>query len=212
MRRYATELIGTYFLLLTIGLAVTTMNALAPVAIGGILMVMIYAGGHISGAHFNPAVTLAVLLRGRIKGADAGGYILAQLLGGMAGAVTSQLILDNAKPTALSPAGREIWVALAVEALFTFALAYVVLNVATSRSHPDNSFYGLAIGGTVLVGVATVGGISGAAFNPAVAVGGAAIGLFAWSAIWIHLFAQAIGATLAAMAFLALSEQDREPA
>lgn len=212
MRRYATELIGTYFLLLTIGLAVTTMNALAPVAIGGILMVMIYAGGHISGAHFNPAVTLAVLLRGRIKGADAGGYILAQLLGGLAGAVTSQLILDNAKPTALSPAGREIWMALAVEALFTFALAYVVLNVATSRSHPDNSFYGLAIGGTVLVGVVTVGGISGAAFNPAVAVGGAAIGLFAWSAIWIHLFAQAIGATLAAMAFLALSEQDREPA
>ncbi|WP_018215492.1 MIP/aquaporin family protein [Salinispora vitiensis] len=212
MRRYATELIGTYFLLLTIGLAVTTMNALAPVAIGGILMVMIYAGGHISGAHFNPAVTLAVLIRGRIKGADAGGYILAQLLGGLAGAVTSQLILDNAKPTALSPAGREIWMALAVEALFTFALAYVVLNVATSSSHPDNSFYGLAIGATVLVGVITVGGISGAAFNPAVAFGGAAIGLFAWSAIWIHLLAQAIGATLAAMAFLALSEQDRAPA
>lgn len=212
MRRYATELIGTYFLLLTIGLVVTTMNALAPVAIGGILMVMIYAGGHISGAHFNPAVTLAVLIRGRIRGADAGGYILAQLLGGLAGAVTSQLILDNAKPTALSPAGREIWMALAVEALFTFALAYVVLNVATSRSHPDNSFYGLAIGGTVLVGVVTVGGISGAAFNPAVAFAGAAIGLFAWSSIWIHLLAQAIGATLAAMAFLALSEQDREPA
>lgn len=210
MRRYTTELIGTYFLVLTIGLAVTTMNALAPLAIGGILMVMVYAGGHISGAHFNPAVTLAVLIRGRIGRADAGGYLVAQVLGGLAGALTSRLVLHDTKPVELSLSGREIWMALVVEALFTFALAYVVLNVATSRSHPDNSFYGLAIGGTVMVGAVTVGGISGAAFNPAVAIGGATIGLLAWSAIWIHLLAQAIGATLAATAFLALSEDDRE--
>ena len=208
MRKFAAELVGTYFLVLTIGIAVTRMNMLAPLAIGGVLMVMVYAGGHISGAHFNPAVTLAVLIRGRIGPAAAGGYVAAQIAGALVAALTTRLVLGGPRPAALSLSGREIGAAFAVEALFTFALAYVVLNVATSRSHPDNSFYGLAIGGTVMVGAFTVGGISGGAFNPAVALGAATMGLFSWSIIWIHLVAELIGGALAGMAFLALSRDD----
>ena len=211
MRRYAAEFVGTFFLVLTVGIAVTSMNMLAPVAIGGVLMVMVYAGGHVSGAHFNPAVTLAVLIRGRISRSAAGAYVVSQIAGGLLAALTARLIVAGPKPATLSFTGREIPMAFAVEALFTFALAYVVLNVATSRDHPDNSFYGLAIGGTVMAGAFTVGAISGGAFNPAVAVGGAAMGLFSWSAIWVHLLAEIAGGALAAAAFLAINREDRDP-
>ncbi|MDY7090546.1 MAG: aquaporin [Actinomycetota bacterium] len=211
MRRYAAELVGTFFLVLTVGIAVTSMNALAPLAVGGVLTVMVYAGGHISGAHFNPAVTLAVLIRGRITAPAAAGYWASQVVGGLLAALSVRLILTK-KPEALSFSGREIAMAFAVEALFTFALAYVVLNVATSRSHPDNSFYGIAIGGTVMTGALTVGAISGGAFNPAVALGGAAMGLFSWSAIWLYLVAEIVGGSLAAAVFLALNSDDRAPA
>jgi aquaporin Z len=212
VRRYAAEFVGTFFLVLTVGIAVTSMNMAAPVAIGGVLMVMVYAGGHVSGAHFNPAVTVAVLVRGRISGVAAGGYVVSQIAGALLAAVTVRLILTGPRPAALSFTGKQIAIAFAVEALFTFALAYVVLNVATSRSHPENSFYGAAIGGTVMAGAFTVGAISGGAFNPAVALGGAAMGLFAWSAIGILLVAEVVGGALAATVFLALNRDDRSPA
>jgi aquaporin Z len=211
MRSYITEFIGTFFLVFTVGVTVLTKTPLAPVAIGAILMVMVYAGGHISGAHYNPAVTLAVLLRGRISQADAVAYWIAQLAGGVIAALTASYVLEPGSVPALSPSGRELWVALLAEALFTFALAYVVLNVATSRDHPGNSFYGLAIGFTVMAGAFAVGGISGGAFNPAVAVGAASMGLFAWSKIWIWLLADLAGGALAGAAFLALNPTDRAP-
>ena len=209
VRKYVAELVGTFFLVLTVGITVTTMNAMAPLAIGGVLMVMVYAGGHVSGAHYNPAVTLAVLIRGRIAAIEAAGYVAVQIAGGLLAAITTRLILDRPQTAALSLSGRQITAAFVAEILFTFALAYVVLNVATSRSHPVNSFYGLAIGGTVMVGAFTVGAISGGAFNPAVAVGAAAMGLLSWSVIWVHLVAEIIGAAVAAAAFLALNSDDR---
>ncbi|PNG89849.1 hypothetical protein SMF913_25314 [Streptomyces malaysiensis] len=186
-----------------------TKAPLAPLAIGGVLMVMVYAGGHVSGAHYNPAVTLAVLLRGRITAADAATYVVAQFVGGAVGALIARWVVDPDKVTALSLSGRQLGAALLVEVLFTFALAYVVLNVATSSSHPDNSFYGLAIGFTVLAGAIAVGGISGGAFNPAVAVGGSIAGLFSWSSLRIYLLSQVVGSVLAAVAFLALNPHER---
>ena len=185
-----------------------TEAPLAPLAIGGILVVMVYAGGHVSGAHYNPAVTLAVLVRGRIGATDAAAYVGAQLLGGIGGALAAGWIVDPAKTSALSFSGRNLGAALLVEVLFTFALAYVVLNVATSKSHPDNSFYGLAIGFMVMAGAIAVGGISGGVFNPAVALGGAVMGLFSWSAIWVYLLADLIGGALAGVVFLWMNPGD----
>ena len=211
MRKYLAEFIGTFFLVLTVGITVTKANAFAPFAIGGVLMVMVYAGGHISGAHFNPAVTLAALVRGVISAVDAAAYVVAQVVGGLLAALAARYVARPAA-AALSLSGRALGVALLVEALFTFALAYVVLNVATSKDNTDNSFYGLAIGGTVLVGAVTVGGLSGGVFNPAVAVGGAVVGLFAWSSIWVYLLANAVGGAAAGLVFLALNPDDRPAA
>jgi aquaporin Z len=209
MRKYLAEFVGTFFLVLTVGIAVTGMNALAPLAIGGVLAVMVYAAGHISGAHFNPAVTLAALIRGAISGRHAAGYVVAQAVAAVLAALVAGWISDPGKVSALTLSGRVIAVALVAEALFTFALAYVVLNVATSRDHPNNSFYGIAIGGTVMAGAVTVGGISGGVFNPAVALGGAVLGLFAWSSIWVYLLAAVLGGTAAGTLFLALNPGDR---
>lgn len=208
LAKYLSELIGTFFLVCTVGVSVLSQAPLAPLAIGGVLMVMIYAGGHVSGAHYNPAVTLAVLVRGKLGTKDAGAYIGAQLLGGIVAALAARWIVDPEKVSALSLSGRHLGAALLAEVLFTFALAYVVLNVATSKSHPDNSFYGLAIGFTVVAGAIAVGGISGGAFNPAVALGGAVMGLFSWSSIWVYLVANLAGGALAALAFLKMNPDD----
>jgi aquaporin Z len=100
---------------------------------------------------------------------------------------------------------------LVVEFLFTFALAYVVLNVATARDTEGNSFYGLAIGFTLATGIFAVGSISGGAFNPAVAIGASLIGLFSWSHIWIYLVANLLGGAAGAGAFLLAAEPAHKP-
>ena len=210
MRRYVTELFGPFFLVFAVGCTVLGKVPLAPLAIGVTLMVMIYAGGHISGGHYNPAVTLAVLVRGKISRVDAVGYWVAQVAGGLLAALVARYLVNPAKVTALSPSGRGVTVALLAEAIFTFALAFVVLNVATSRDHPDNGFYGLAIGFTVVAGAFAVGGLSGGAFNPAVAMGAATMGLFAWAKIWIWLLAELIAGVLAALVFLILNPDERD--
>ncbi len=170
-----TEGVGTFFLVLTIGLTVLGGLPWAPVAIGSALMVMVYMGGHISGAHYNPAVTLAVLLRGKILGREAGAYMLAQLIGALLAAIAVALLREESLVVAPG-AGASALQVLLVEVLFTTALALVVLNVATSPRTEGNSYYGVAIGFTVLIGAASGGDISGGAFNPAVGLGPALVG------------------------------------
>ncbi|MFV0457934.1 MAG: MIP/aquaporin family protein [Actinomycetales bacterium] len=206
IRRYLTELIGTFFLVFTVGCTVLLTSSLAPVAIGSVLMVMIFAGGHISGGHFNPAVTLGVWLRGRIGAEDVVPYWVAQLLGATVAAFAAAYVTGQ-RPS--SPAVLDAGPSLLAEFLFTFALVWVVLNVATSKSHLGNGFYGLAIGFTVLAGAVAVGSVSGGAFNPAVGLGVALMGLVSWSSIWIYLLADLAGGAVAAIAFLVLNSDDR---
>src|ERR1700742_517805 len=134
-RKLVVELIGTFFLVFTVGASVRTGTALAPLAIGAVLMVMVYAGGHISGGHYNPAVTLAALVRGRISGGDAIGYWAAQLFAGWVAAYVVRATVPSSPAHALAPQGHALASALVVELLFTFALADVVLNVAHSNDH-----------------------------------------------------------------------------
>jgi aquaporin Z len=208
-RKYAVELIGTFLFLFTIATSVLSASTLAPLAIGAALMVMIYAGGHISGGHYNPAVTLAALVRGRIGVAEAIGYWIAQLIGGLLAMALARWMIHPAQVSTLTLSGHQLSAAFIAELLFTFALCYVVLNVATSKDHPTNSFYGLAIGFTVVTGAIAVGAISGGVFNPAVAISGAAIGLFAWPTLWAYLIAQLVAGTAAGLAFLALNPDDK---
>jgi len=208
MSKYAVELIGTFFLVLTIGLVVIEpgAGAFAPLAIGSVLMVMIYAGGHISGGHYNPAVTLAVWMRGRCEGSDVPGYMISQFAGGIIAAFAVFLIKGDVlvETAVISPIPS-----LLAEFLFTFALCFVVLNVATSKNTSGNSYFGLAIGFTVLVGAYAVGSISGGAFNPAVAVGTITMGLMDISSIWVFLIANFLGGIAAALAFNALNPDDK---
>jgi aquaporin Z len=206
-RKCLAELIGTFFLVFTVGATVIIHSALAPLAIGGELMAMIYAGAHVSGGHYNPAVTMAALVRGRIAPRDAVAYWVAQLAGGLLAAAAVGGEVRHARVTALSDKGMTT--AAVAELLFTFALCYVVLNVATSRAHPDNSFYGLAIGFTVVAGAIAVGGISGAAFNPAVTLAGATLGLFTWSTLWVYVVVQLAAGAAAGIVFRVLNPEDK---
>ena len=208
MKKYVVELIGTFFLVLTIGcvsLKPGEAGAMAPLAIGSMLMVMIFAGGHISGGHFNPAVTLAVWLRGKCPTTDLPGYFIAQVAGAALAAVLV-LVLKEA-PTPPIPQAH-ILQALLAEFLFTFALCYVVLNVATAKGTSGNSFYGLAIGFTVLAGAYAVGPISKGAFNPAVAVGITILGISSIQDIWIFLVANFAAGAAAAFTFKFLNPED----
>ncbi|MDR4653168.1 MAG: aquaporin [Nitrosomonas sp.] len=207
MKKFVSEFIGTYFLVLTIGLTVIPggSDILAPLAIGSVLMVMVYAGGHISGAHYNPAVTLAVLMRGRCAMSEVPVYLVAQILGAVAAAFTAMFFVGSAASAASLDVGKS----LVAEFLFTFALCYVVLNVATAKSTSGNSYYGLAIGFVVMVGAFSVGGISGGAFNPAVALSVPFMGLLNWSDIWIHLAADFAGGAFAAIVFNMLNPDDK---
>ena len=210
MKKYIVEFIGSFFLVLCIGLAVIDnpwLN-LAPLAIGSMLMVMVYAGGHISGAHYNPAVTLAVWIRGRCSTADVLPYILSQLAGAALAALLVGYFKGDAMPVEAS-AMTDIPQALVAEVLGTFALAYVVLNVATSKNTSGNSFYGLAIGFTVMTCAFVLGNYSGGAFNPAVAVGISIMKLASWTDIWIYLVGCFGGAALAAVVFKFLNPEDK---
>ncbi len=205
--KYIVEFIGTFFLVFTVGMTVKGPDtaALAPLAIGSALMIMVYAGGHFSGGHYNPAVTLGVTLRGKCSWADAIPYWVAQFVAAVvaAGCVlfikgTASTPAAVASATTYSPAAWFLG-----EFLFTFALVYVVLNSATAKGTEGNSFYGLAIGFTVMVGAFAIGPVSGGAFNPAVGLGATVMGLADLTHLIVYLIADFLGGAAAALLFKA---------
>lgn len=209
MNKYVAEFIGTFFFVLTIGCTVIGGVPMAPLAIGAALMVMIFAGGHVSGGHFNPAVTLAVFLRGRCAAKDVAPYWISQIIGAVLAALAAMFLVGAPAKEAVAFAGDVLPKALLAEFLFTFALAYVVLNSATAKGTSGNSFYGLAIGMTMMTGAFAVGGVSGGAFNPAVAVGISVMGLTAWANIWVYFVANLAGGAAAAAMFKLLNPEDK---
>jgi aquaporin Z len=205
MRRYLTEFIGTFFLVFTIGLTVTAGSPMAPLAIGSSLMIMVYMGGHVSGGHYNPAVSLALLLRGKMASiGEFVGYVVSQVAGAIVAALTTYVIVGQTLKVAPAASASTLG-ALLVEILFTFALALVVLNAAASAKTQGNSFYGLAIGFAIVVGAFAGGPISGGAFNPAVGTGpilvDAMVGGGSLSHLWLYLVGPFLGGALAAGVF-----------
>jgi len=214
MPRYLVEFIGTFFLVLTIALSVASGSVLTPVAVGAILMAMVYMGGHISGAHYNPAVTVAVLLRGKCSPKDAAPYIVAQLLAAFGAAMLAHHLTGKfffATPRE----GVPMIHAIAAEAIFTFALASVVLHVATHKKNAGNGFYGVAIGFTVAASAVAIGPISGGALNPAVGVGPAIYAIVRGQTVpgdvfIIYTVGPLIGGVVAALAFRAVKGSDSD--
>ena len=182
MKKYIAELIGTFFLVYTIGHTVIGSHPLAPIGIGLVLAAMIYACGHLSGGHFNPAVTIAVWVRGKCDTKDVVPYILFQLVG----AVLAAVAVSWMRGKAAAPAELDLSKLIVAEFLGTFALAWVVLNVATTKANANNSFYGAAIGVTVTAGACAVGSLSGAAFNPAVATAAVVMNMLKGGQLWAY--------------------------
>jgi aquaporin Z len=200
MKNYVVEFIGTFFLLLVIGLCVIEPGAgiMAPLAIGTALMVMVYAGGYISGGHYNPAVTLGVWLRGSCKARDVIPYMASQALGGALASLLVLKIKGSPVITAAEPSAANLLIA---EFIFTFALVYVVLQAATSKKTAGNSYYGLAIGFTLMTAAYSIGNISGCAINPAVALGLTIMGLSKLSNLWLFLVANFAAGIAAAITY-----------
>jgi aquaporin Z len=202
--KYLTEFLGTFFLVLTIGLTVLSGAPIPALAIGASLMIMVYMGGHVSGGHYNPAVSLALLLRGKLPSGEFVPYVVAQVAGSLVAAFTVNAVLGQTFAPAPGD-GVATLSALLVELLYTFALALVVLNCAATEKTKGNSFYGLAIGFTIVVAAMAGGRVSGGAFNPAVGIGltivNALLGGGTWAHLWLYLVGPLVGGALAAMVF-----------
>src|ERR1700747_2258794 len=209
LRKCVVEFIGTFFLIIVIGYVSSQAHALlAPFAIGATLMVMIFAGGHISGAHYNPAVTIGVWIRGACNGLQAVCYIIAQILAACAASIAVPMLFGHTiTPGAMGSTGQVIL----AEFLGTFALVYTVLNVATAPATAGNSFYGLAIGFTVFVQAVAVGSVSGGAFNPAVAVAASLLGAVKGQSLVVFWLSQLIAAGVAAGVFRFLHQERSIP-
>lgn len=186
-KKYIVEAIGTFFLVLTIGLT-AGKTELAPLAIGAVLMVMVYAGGFVSGAHYNPAATIAVMLRKKISAVHGAIYIVAQIVGAILALIASGYLVGDF--AGVIPDGVSAGQAFVAELLFTFALIYTILHTAASKQVDGNSYFGLAIGFVVMVGAFAVGPISGGAFNPAVSLAPMLTGADSMNLIGIYLGAQ----------------------
>jgi aquaporin Z len=203
-----TEFVGTFIFLFAISLAVASGSPIAPIAIGGALMCMVYMGGHISGAHYNPAVSLAVLLNKKISIGTFCAYVIAQIVAGIAAFglgwyITGQTVGIHPGAT-ITPIK-----AMIAEIIFTMALALVVLNVAVSKKTEGRGFYGLAIGFTIVTAAIAAGPVSGGAFNPAVGIGATVIdvikggGTGTYDDLWIYIVGPLIGGAIGAIIFAA---------
>ncbi len=205
MTRYLTEGVGTYFLVLTIGsTAIPGMpGVLPPLAVGAVLTALIYSGGPISGAHYNPAVTIAICMRGELETRDVIPYWVSQLVGASLAAMTVGYL--RGAPEAVS--AMAIGPALVAEFVFTFLLCWVILTAVFARG-TSHALAAPAIGLTVMAGAFAVGDISGAAFNPAVALSFSLMGMSAWSTIWVFLVANVSAAVVAAVVFKLVGTKD----
>jgi len=212
--KYLAEFVGTYFLVLTVGTNVLVGSVGAALSIGSILMVMVYAMYSVSGAHFNPAVTLAIKISGRnmISVQDAICYVIAQFMGGLAGGGTYLGIFGTS--FAMQPVGKfTSWEAIACEAVYSTALCYVVLNVATTQKQDGNNYFGLAIGFTVVGAALAIGGISGCCLNPAVSFGAMVVATFTHGLAALHFFhvyfvVPFVGSALGVICFYAVQKAD----
>lgn len=203
VRGAVAEAFGTFLFVFSIISAVNNAGDFAGLAIGFTLMVLVFATGHISGAHFNPAVSFGLLIRGAINVTTFVAYVVAQIVGGVIAALVTGALYPAGTPKEIN-----VGAAFLVEAVFTAILVWVVLNVATSKDTDGNSFYGLAIGSTVVVGAYAVGPISGGGFNPAVAISLGVSGQFGWGNMWLYIVAPLVGAAVSALVFRVLSSAD----
>lgn len=205
MARYVVEFVGTLLLMFTIAVVLLRdMGGFGAVTVGTVLTALVYMGGHVSKAHYNPIVTLAFLSRGACRPGDVAPFMSAQLAAAVLGTLLARAVYPLAE---VEPAALAVVPAVIGEAVFTFALVLVILNVAIAPTLAGNQFYGVAIGLVVMAGALAVGEPSLASFNPAVSLGMVVLGVLRLSDVWLHVLGQAVGAA-AAVAVFAVTQRD----
>jgi aquaporin Z len=210
MKTILIEFVGTLIFVLTFGLTLVppSVGPFAPLAIGLMLAAMVYVGGPVSGGHYNPAVTLAVWLRGKCAGRVVVPYVLAQLVAGALAGILVNYLRTGGIAASTVPVVHDVLKLGVVEFVFTFALAYVFLTVATSSKSAGNSYSGFAVGATMLAGMYAGLPLSGGAYNPAVAVGASLMGLGSWDLLWIYIIAQLAAGSVAAIMYKTMNSEE----
>lgn len=213
MKKYLTEFIGTFFLILTVIMSANnpTIGLLAPFAMSGMYLAMIYAGSAISGAHYNPAITVAMLMQKKIDRTDALYYIMVQLIASVLAAAIGVYLHDCAGGlNIVARVNEQPICAILGEFLGAFALTYVFLKVSPAATNENNAYYGLAIGFTVLAVSFGFGSLSGGAYNPAIALGGSVAGMFGWDDLLFLWIGSLLGAAAAATVIQLLQRPEPE--
>ncbi len=210
MRAYVSELLGSTLFVMAVLTATLSGSGLAPVAVGAALLALVYTCAPMSGAHLNPALSLATVIRGTLPAVELVPYLAAQLLGGLvAYLLTTGIYGDqiDALPGPVDLSGLVV-AAFLVELVFSFALAWVYLGTLGRLTSADGTIEardhqlgpaGLAIGAIVAVGTVAAGPISGAALNPVVTFAMGMTGILAWKWVPIYVLAQLLGAVLASL-------------
>lgn len=207
--RYLCEFLGTFVLVLTVGCTtLVDTDVWGPTAVGSALMVMVYAMGWVSGAHLNPAVTVAIALTRKMESMfEAFLYVMMQVVAGVCAGFLSHKLVASGSNLSIEPPAAHRWIAVgAVEALYTTMLCFVVLNVACARGTEGRQFYGIAIGYVMVAGGYAAASLSRGIFNPAVAIGLACMGEWAWGLAFVAY--QLVGSAFAALLFRVLRPEE----
>lgn len=202
IRPILAEILGTALLANVVSMGESALH------IGLALAAIIFSVGHVSGGHLNPAVSLAVFVRGKMKIMDAFYYMLAQIVGAFLGGLVSVAVRTDKIVAPAVADGVELMTAVSVEALYTMLLCLVVLNVATTRAQEKNGFFGLAIGLALTIGASIAGPISGGALNPALGLALPVLKDSGLDSIWIYIVGPLVGSLLAAGAFYLTAKPD----
>lgn len=202
MKKYVVEFIGAFFLGLAFCMSMASATTVwAPLTVGLAYMVMIYAGGQISGAYYNPAVTLAIYLRGKLALGELPAYLFAQVVGGVVAALLSGFLVRSTGVDIRDPLVVQPGPVLLAEFAGAFFLCYVVLHMVASKRTMGNPFYGIVIGGTLTAVAFTFGAVSGGVFNPATAAGICTSQVLGWNSMWIYALAPLVAGAVAAFVF-----------
>ena len=214
MKKYVSELIGTFGLVFC-GTGAIIINDLTggtvshvgiAITFGLIVMTMIYAFGDISGAHINPAVTIAFWFSGRFPGRQVMPYIVSQLIGSMFASATLMLLFPTHPTLGATLPANTVTQSFILETILTFFLMLVIINVSTG-SKEIGVMAGIAIGAAVLLEAMFAGPITGASMNPARSIAPAILS-GQLDHFWIYLTAPVIGAALAILGCKSVKDKE----
>jgi aquaporin Z len=207
--RFALEAAGNFVLVFTFGVAIATHSWFSPLLIAAPLVAMVYFGTRVPGGHYNPALTIAMLIRHRLAPRAALAFWLVQSGAGLLAAVSVRAIIDPrqlAVTAAMTVKGPTLAAAFGLELALTCALCSVAVKVSTRNSHPIDDYYAWPIAFSVIAGAIVIAAITNGAFNPTVSLDDALLAIFSWPTLWVYLVSQLLSGIAATFTFVSLAD------